>query len=470
MNLIRQKEFRKLWLAQVVSQFGDGVTDLAIVVLVALGSDQAWMVGCVLFAQLLPTSVLGPFFGPLADRLPRKRLMVCADLYRVCVVLAMIPAARHPMVLIVLVALHGLGTALFAPARSAVIPQVVGEAHVAEAQAISQSTWSAMRIAGPAVGGTLLALHNVPLIFILDACTFVLSAVLIATLHVGNAADVVAAEKETGNEPGYDAEKESYLDALRSGVRHVVQVPALRFLLLLFIPVTLAAGVFNTTYNVVLLQVFQVPKVHFGLMESAFAAGTIVGALFAPAVLKRVRPSTTLMATCGLLGISFIAVLALNQLQLFFGLVPIYAWAMVTGILNALVNIPVSSLFITITPAEFRGRGAALLQAAVNLGSMAGVLSGGWLSAAFGALTATSVSGLMLVMTAVTFPWLKGYRALHAVPSRQRKDRRSQDDRGKDGYRQRDRRQDGRGKDDPPMNWTLSQTGENAHVETETTP
>ncbi|MCL6601119.1 MAG: MFS transporter [Alicyclobacillus macrosporangiidus] len=433
MNLLRQKDFRKLWLAQVVSQFGDGVTDLAIVVLVALGSNHAWMVGCVLFAQLLPSAVFGPFFGPLADRLPKKRLMVCADLYRLCVVLAMIPSAQHPVVLVVLVALHGLGTALFTPARSAVIPQVVGEAHVPEAQAISQSTWSAMRIAGPAVGGTLLAIHDVPLIFFIDACTFLLSAALIASLHVGKAVDIAAVVKE------------SYLEALRSGVRQVVQVPALQFLLLLFIPVTLAAGAFNTTYNVVLLQTFQVPKVHFGLMDSVFAAGTIVGALLAPGVLKRLRPSTTLMTTCGLMGVSFIAVLGLNLLRFSFGLAPIYGWMMATGTLNALVNVPVSSLFITITPAEFRGRGAALLQAAVNLGSMAGMLSGGWMSTAFGALTATSVSGLMLMMTAVTFPWLKGYKALHAVPSRRRHD-------------------------ETPMKWALSQTGENAHVEAETTP
>ncbi|MCL6445448.1 MAG: MFS transporter [Alicyclobacillus sp.] len=436
MNLFRQKNFRKLWLAQVVSQFGDGVADLAIVVLVALTSNNAWLVGLVMFAQLLPAAVFGPFFGPLVDRMPRKRLMVIADLYRFCMVLLMIPFTQHPVALVVLVALHGLGTALFAPARSAVIPELVGEANVAHAQAISQSTWSAMRIAGPAIGGILLAVHNAPLIFIIDACTFFLSAALIASLHLGKVIDTPPVEK---------AAQESYLKALQSGIRQVFKMPALRFLLLLFFPVTLAAGIFNTSYHVVLLQTFHISKVNFGLMESVFAVGTIAGALFAPAALKRFRPSTMLMITCGLLGFSFIAVLALNWCSTFLGLAPIFTWVFDTGILNALINVPVGSLFITVTPAEFRGRGSALLQAAVNAGTIIGVLAGGWMSTVFGALTATSVAGIILVTTAVTFPWLKGYQALHAVRGR-------------------------RPLHDTPIKSAQLRNGENTHVEAETTP
>jgi DHA3 family macrolide efflux protein-like MFS transporter len=408
MGILRHGQFIRLWLAQVVSQFGDAITEVAIIVLIAVSFNNAWLVGLVLFAQLLPSAVLGAFMGPLADRFSPKWLMVGCDLYRMCIVLSMIASVNHPLFLIFLVALHGVGSSLFAPARSATIPQVVGDDNVAQAIAVSQATWSAMRIAGPATGGFLLAIHNTDLIFILDACTFAASAILIASLRAVRA--LAAGSKQS----------ESYLNALHAGIQQVVGMPVLRFLLLLFIPVTLSAGVFNTTYNVALLQVFQVPRLHFGMLESTAATGAILGALCAPVILKRCRPSTMLLTTCGLLGVSFILILGLNEWRFSLGLAPIYIWTILTGLLNAMINVALSSLFVSIIPAEYRGRGAAVLQAVVNVGVIVGVLSGGWFSSVWDALTATTMAGIILVLTALVYPWLHGYKSLHAVTVKKR--------------------------------------------------
>jgi len=403
-GVLREGRFVRLWLAQVVSQFGDSITNLAVIVLVALVSKNGFMMGLVLFAQLLPSAVLGAFMGPFADRQSPQWLMVGADLYRMVIVLLMIPAQHHPLVLVTLVALLGVGTALFTPARSSVIPQLVGEERIPDAIALSQGTWSAMLIAGPAVAGLLLAIHDVTAIFVIDALTFVVSALLISSLQ---------SVRAMSTEP----KEVTYLQSLRSGVRKVMGMPALRFLLLIFIPVTLAAGMFSTDMNVVLLQVFKVSRLHFGMLESVSAVGTILGALSAPLFLRRLRPSVLLLSATGLIGIVMILVLGVNVWRLSFGLTPVYIWAIAGGYLNALLNVPLSSLFLGITPAEFRGRGGALLQAVVDFGVIVGVLLGGWLSA-WNALIATTLAGATFLATAVASPWFQGYRALHAITPR----------------------------------------------------
>ncbi len=189
----RNPAFRKLWLAQVVSQVGDWMSHVAVLGMIASlgGASQAAGVG-MLFAgelalRLLPAAALGPFAGPTADRLPRRALMVTADLARAAVVLALI-FVREPEHLPWLYVIVGTQMSLgvfFDSARAGALPNTIASKDdLHDAYALSAATWSAMLSIGALTGGLLVKFLAPHWIFTLDACTYVASALLLVGLHL----------------------------------------------------------------------------------------------------------------------------------------------------------------------------------------------------------------------------------------------------------------------------------------------
>ncbi|TLS36045.1 MFS transporter [Pseudalkalibacillus caeni] len=411
LGLLKNRNYFRFWSAQIISQLGDGVTRLAIIYLVAMLSKDPLEIGLVIFAQLLPTAVFGIFFGPLADKYSRKWLMVGSDFYRMTIVLLMIFFHDSVPALITLIVFQGLGTAVFNPARSASIPDLVGEKNIQQAISLSQGTKAAMDIIGPSIGGLLLLMNNYTAIFLIDAATFLLSAFLL--LQITLSATIHKHEQPGG---------EGYFSSIGSGIKQVVSMPALRFLLLLLMPVTLVVGALNTNLVAVLTNVFKVSPAHFGLLEASVGVGAIVGALFiGPYLLKLLRPSTVMLMGTIIVGAWMVIVIPLDMIRPALGITPIYLWCLMIGVLNTLINVPLSSLFLGATPAFFRGRGQALLGATANSFQLIGILAGGWIAGYIGVLNGTALSGLLLIIAVVFFPLLKGYKELHAIDPKNKK-------------------------------------------------
>lgn len=188
MELLRgNRDFRLLWLGQVVSQLGDWFNTIALYTLVLEvtgGSGRA--IGLVLVTRFLPTVVLGPFAGVIADRFNRRTVMIVSDLLRAVAVLGFL-FIRRPEQLWMVYALSVLQLALstfFEPARSAALPSVVSARELVTANTISAVTWSAMLTLGAALGGLIADWLGVRAAFILDSLSYLLSAALIASLRL----------------------------------------------------------------------------------------------------------------------------------------------------------------------------------------------------------------------------------------------------------------------------------------------
>ncbi|GAA0352427.1 MFS transporter [Bacillus horti] len=400
--LFKNKAYLKFWLAQTIASLGDGISRVIITYLVAMHSQNPLLVGLVIFAQLLPGAVFGIFMGPLADRMSRRWLMVGSDFYRMIVVVGMIFFQGSAMALIGLVFLQGIGAALFDPARASSIPALVGEKQIPQAIGLSQGTSSAMQIIGPALGGLLLLLASPTLNFSVNALTYLISALLLLPLTMLGKPEATGAT-------------ESYLSSIRSGIKGVMSFPALRFLLVLLIPVIFAVGILNTNLSAIMLFTFEVPATDFAFLSTFLGIGAMVGSLIGPTLLQKFRPSLLLLTSTGLIGLWMAGVIPLDMLRTEYGLSVVYVWYLVTGVLNALINVPLSSLFLGLTPQEFRGRGAALFTMTVSSFQLIGILVGGWLAGELGALLATLIAGMMLVGSVLVLPLLKGYKALHNV-------------------------------------------------------
>ena len=190
--LRRNPQFRTLWYAQVVSGAGDWLNRVALLTLIGQlsGSRAAAGVGALfgveMAVRLLPTAVVGPLAGPAADRLPRRTLMIVADLLRMLIVLCFL-FVREPGQVGLLYALLALqmGVAIFFDsARSGALPSTVSKADLHTALTLSAATWSAMLTLGAAAGGVLVAYFGTTTVFVLDAASYLASAAVLLRLRL----------------------------------------------------------------------------------------------------------------------------------------------------------------------------------------------------------------------------------------------------------------------------------------------
>jgi MFS family permease len=177
--LRRNRDFRCLWYGQVASQLGDWLDFIALsTLLLRLSGSPGSAVAGLLVAQALPFVVVGMSAGVLADRLPRKAILIATDLGRALLVLLFLFVREPGQVWLVYAVLFLKFTlsSFFEPAREAVVPSVVARNELVAANAIGGLTWSVILAGGAALGGLVTEALGTDLAFILDSVSFVLSA------------------------------------------------------------------------------------------------------------------------------------------------------------------------------------------------------------------------------------------------------------------------------------------------------
>src|SRR6185436_13980408 len=154
----RNANFRRLWVAQIISELGDWFYSVAIYDLVLRLTGSAQWVGLAVLLQVLPMFLLGPTAGAVNDRVSRRAAMIVADLARAGIVLAMIVVQTREQIwlLYLLLGLEVATASFFEPARNAVIANIVAESEVIGANALSSATWSFNLAVGAGVGGLVV--------------------------------------------------------------------------------------------------------------------------------------------------------------------------------------------------------------------------------------------------------------------------------------------------------------------------
>ena len=185
---LRRRDFRLLWSGMCVSLLGDGAFIVAIAWQVYALSNAATAMSMVGIAMTVPTIVFLLVGGVASDRMDRRRIMLAADVTRMCAVGLLaalsITGALELWHVIVLVVFYGSGAAFFAPAFDAITPELLPAHELAQANALDQVVRPvALRLAGPAIGGVLVGAFGPGTAFALDAATFVLSAVALLVMR-----------------------------------------------------------------------------------------------------------------------------------------------------------------------------------------------------------------------------------------------------------------------------------------------
>jgi len=184
LRALRHRDFRLLWTGQAISLAGDGIYLVAIAWLVYDISNQPGALAVVGFAWTLPQVAGLLLAGVLSDRFERRQLLILADLIRFLAIGTIAALAYADVTelwhLLVLVVFYGFGQALFQPAFTAIVPEIIPREELLQANAMRELLEPlGMRFFGPALGGALIAVFGVGTAFLIDALTFLASALAV---------------------------------------------------------------------------------------------------------------------------------------------------------------------------------------------------------------------------------------------------------------------------------------------------
>jgi MFS family permease len=263
--LRRNRDFRRLFFASVISLGGDWFLFVALGGLVLEVTGEATAVGLMIFAQEAPIFLATPWAGWLADRFDRRRLMIACDLARTVVCFAFLLVGPHNLWLAyVLLVFLSLFAAVFDPAQSAALPNVVDPDDLPTANALGGSLWGTMLAVGAALGGVVAAIFGRNVAFTVDAVSFALSALLLLGVHRAFSA------------PREHDEHIGIADATRETVRYARRDRRVWALVSVKFGFGAAAGVL-AMIAVFARQVFHAGDVGFGLLMAARGVGALIG-------------------------------------------------------------------------------------------------------------------------------------------------------------------------------------------------
>jgi MFS family permease len=186
-RLIRQNSrFRRLWTAQLISSAGDWFNSVAVLGLVLQLTDSGLGASLVLICSSLPSFFLVPVVGPVVDRFDRRNLMIVTNLISAGIALLFLLVHDTSLLWLLYVALVLLviSASFFAPASNASIPNIVSSEELFAANALSGAAWGVMVMVGSALGGIISALFGREIAFVVNAVSFLVAALLIATIPI----------------------------------------------------------------------------------------------------------------------------------------------------------------------------------------------------------------------------------------------------------------------------------------------
>ena len=405
--VLRLPEFRKLFVAQAISDVGDGMTFTALLLLVNNLTHSPAALAVLSIAVAVPSMVGGIIAGAYADRLDRRRIMIVSDSIRALLVVGFVivgTVERLPILYLVAFAQATIGT-FFSPARGALIPRVVPREGLLAANGLGQISRTVGNLIGTALIGLVIALTGTywPA-FVLDAATFVASVLIV--LRVDPALGRVAVASGERHASGVGA-------SAVEGLRLIGRSPTLVATILGLSIAGLGLGAVNLLFVPFVMNTLAASAVWVGPIEGAqtlslVAAGGLV------AVLAR-RMSAQSMVAGGLAGVGILIAILYAAPNVYFLLVVAFCFGWFVTPLQASTQTIVQS----VTSDATRGRVIGALQASMSTTQIVSIALAGVFASIIGIRGLFLIAGLVcLVAAAVTAALFRADRGrAGAVPS-----------------------------------------------------
>jgi len=293
-GLWRHADFLRLWAAQTFSAFGSRITRTAlpIIAVSTLDQDEA-MVSVLTVLQLAPGILVGLTAGGFIDRSRKRRILIAADLIRACVVGSLTLAWAFGVLsiahVIVVGALVGAASALFQITDNAYLPTLVAREQLAEGNAKLESTEAIAEITGPASAGALIAALGAPFAVVIDAASYVWSAVMLGRIRTAEEPVSPAVSASiSASRRGHD---------LRVGLRAVFGHPIVRPIVISHMVWSISGGFFMALYTLFCIRELGLSTAMFGVVIAMGGVGSLGGAIVSRRLVRAMGLGRTLLVT-----------------------------------------------------------------------------------------------------------------------------------------------------------------------------
>lgn len=384
----KHRNYRLFWFGQLISVTGTWMQTLAQSWLVLSLTSSALLLGLVSVFQFAPVLLFGMFAGVLADRLPKRNLLVVTQVIAMVLatILAVLVATERVELWHVYALALGLGinNAFDMPARQAFVAEMVGKEDLPNAIALNSSLFNAARIVGPALAGLLLATLGAAFCFGINAASYLAVVAGLLMMRIT---------------PRPTASRGRGVAQLREGLSYVRRTPEiLRPVLLVGLVATFGMN-FNIWIPLLAKQDFAGGAGSFGLLMASSGVGSLVGALGLAFVVRSVQ-RWMVFAAAAALGVFNLA-LALSGAES----VPV-PLAMVVlafvGLSSTTMMAMANTTVQTASPDELRGRIMSVYMTVFAGTAPFGAVIAGLVANRFGAPTSVAVGGIVTLAAVAT--------------------------------------------------------------------
>ncbi len=368
-DVLRIADFRRIWAAQAISDLGDGMTSLALLLVVTLLTGSTAALAVMAISLAVPAIVVGPVAGVFVDRWDRRRVMLASDLTRAAVVLGFIVVRSADMVwiLYLLAVAHATVGTFFTPARMAFVPRIVPAEGLLAANSLSQATRITANVTGGMAAGVFVGTFGTAWpAFTIDALTFVASFLLVLRVRRSARAERGEAAGESQAPPEGPQPRRGALDDLREGLGVVRRSPTLVGVLVGAGMAMLGLGAVNVLFVPLVIRELHQAATWIGAADAAQTVSMVAAAGLVGAFARRLRPGTPIVI--GLVAISVFCALLAAVSELWQVLVLLF----VAGWFVTPLTAAVATIVQTAVDDARRGRVSALLHSVM---SSANVLS-----------------------------------------------------------------------------------------------
>jgi len=406
--LWRHREFLKFWAGSGISDVGSQVTALALPLIAALTLHATpWQMGLLAASGSAPVLVVGLFAGVWVDRIRRRPVMIATDVGR-ALLLSIIPLAAvtgvlRMEILYAVMLLTGSLTVLFDVAHMSFVPFLVSANQLVDGNSKIKTTSAAAEVAGPSLGGVLVSVLGAPFAVLVDALSFLGSAIFIAWTRVNESL------------PRTRDERAGVVAEIGEGLRVVIHDRIRRALAGCSATIILFGRMFNAVYVLYMTRHLGLSAVGVGLVFGTGGVGSLLGSIVAAPIARRYGTGRTMIGAQLAFGLTGLMVpLAVFVPEIALPMIVASEFAQWMALLIYYVN--GISLRQAITPDRLQGRVNATMRFLAGGATLIGALIGGALGGVIGVpLTLVVACGGMLL----SFLWLllSPVREVQAVPT-----------------------------------------------------
>lgn len=309
-DIFKQKEAFKLFIANIVSRFGDSIDSIAFTWLVyEITNNPSW--SAIIFGvNMLPSIIFQPFAGVWVEKMDKKRIMIITDVIRggcvSLIALLFILGLLNPFILLFITFINSTVEAFRLPASSSILPKLLPTDYYEYAISFSNTACKISELVGLAVAGGIIATFGMQTAILLDAITFIMSAIIISFIKLNT---------HVSKSFSSFSEKSTYFTDLKDGFKYIKTKKIILTLCIICALLNTGLVPLNSLQAPLVKTVFNGNVGLLTILSVTLSLGMIIGSLIYPTINKRIK-NTLLMSISGLfLGIYYILIIFISTLN-----------------------------------------------------------------------------------------------------------------------------------------------------------